>query len=330
VLHIAVDRRIQLTTSTHTDFKEIAQRVNQVIDEVEKVIIGKRETIMMLIASIMCNGHVLVEDVPGVGKTTLVKSLAKALGCSFKRIQFTPDLLPGDITGTPIFNQKTQEFEFRRGPVFAQFVLADEINRATPKTQSSLLECMEERQVTADGVTYQLPYPFFVVATENNVEYQGTYPLPEAQLDRFMMRLSIGYPGKTEESQIIDSQMVEHPLGSVISVLSSDEVVRVQQAVPGVFLETTLRDYIVEIVTATRHHPMIALGASPRGSLNLSHISRAVAGISGRDFVLPDDIKKLAEPVLAHRLILRPEARIRNITAKQIIGEILANTPVPA
>lgn len=323
-----IDRRTELTT-TQTSFQQTTHMVNQVIDEVEKAIIGKRDTIVLVMTSIMCGGHVLLEDVPGVGKTTLAKSLAKALGCSFKRIQFTPDLLPSDITGTAIYNQKNSEFEFRPGPVFAQFVLADEINRATPKTQSSLLECMEECQITADGVTYELPSPFFVIATENNIEYHGTYPLPEAQLDRFMMRLSIGYPALAQESQILDSQLVEHPLSLVRTVLSAESIVELQSAAKDVFLETTLRDYIVNIVSATRNHPMVFLGASPRGSLSLSHASRSYAAIMGRDFVLPDDIKRLAQPVLAHRLVLKPEARIRNITASNVVNEIINSVTVP-
>ena len=312
-----------------TDFKEVQRKVNQVIDEVETVIIGKRDTIALVLTSVLCNGHILIEDVPGVGKTTLAKALAKTLGCTFKRIQFTPDLLPADVTGTSVFNQKTTEFEFRRGPIFAQFVLADEINRSTPKTQSSLLECMEERQVTVDGITYPLPVPFFVIATENSVEYHGTYPLPEAQLDRFMMRLSVGYPGKSEESQVLESQTVEHPIVNVRTVLSSEEVLELQRAVKDVYLEPSLRDYIVELASATRAHPMVSLGASPRGSLNLSRAARALAALSGRGFVLPDDVKALAVTVLAHRLVLKPEARVRNIFASNIVEEIISKVAVP-
>ena len=310
-------------------FTDIAPNIDRVIDEVETVIIGKRNTIKLLLTAIMCNGHILIDDVPGVGKTTLAKSLAKTLGCTFKRIQFTPDLLPADVTGTSIFNQKTGEFEFRRGPIFAQFVLTDEINRATPKTQSSLLECMEERQVTVDGTTYSLPAPFFVIATENTLEYHGTYPLPEAQLDRFMIRLSVGYPEQAEESQILESQAVEHPLVNVRTILSAGEVLDLQRAVKNVYLEPSLREYIVDIVRATREHSMVALGASPRGSLNLSYASRSYAGISGRDFVLPDDVKALVEPVLAHRLILKPEARMRNVSAANVVDEVLSSVVVP-
>ncbi len=311
-------------------FKDIEQKANAVLDEIETVIIGKREVVRLVLSAVLCNGHILIEDVPGVGKTTLAKALARTLGCSFKRIQFTPDLLPADITGTSVFNQKTGEFEFRQGPVFAQFVLADEINRATPKAQSSLLECMEEKQVTVDGNTYPLPTPFFVIATENNVEYQGTYPLPEGQLDRFMIRISLGYPDGSQESLILDNHVVGHPLANARQVLSADEVAGLQLAVKDVFLETSLRDYIVEVVSATRAHPSVMLGASPRGSINLSQASRSMALLSGREYVLPDDIKTLAVPVLAHRLILKPEARMRRISPEDVVSEILSTAPVPA
>ena len=315
---------------TSVCLKEMEQRTNLVLDEIETVIVGKREVIRLALAAVLCNGHILIEDVPGVGKTTLAKTLAKTLGCTFKRIQFTPDLLPADITGTSIYNQKTGEFEFRRGPIFAQFVLADEINRATPKAQSSLLECMEEKQVTVDGNSYLLPCPFFVIATENNIEYQGTYPLPEGQLDRFMIRLSLGYPDSSEEALILDNQAIEHPLTNARQVLAADEVLGLQRAVKDVFLETSLRDYIVETVTATRSHPSVALGASPRGSINLSHASRSLALLSGREYVLPDDVKALAIPVLAHRLILKPEARMHKIKPEDVVAEILSTVPVPA
>jgi MoxR-like ATPase len=311
------------------DFTETERKINAVLDEVETVIIGKRRTISLVLTAILSNGHVLIDDVPGVGKTTLAKSLAKSLGCGFKRIQFTPDLLPADITGTSIFNQKTSEFEFRRGPIFAQFVLADEINRATPKTQSSLLECMEERQITADGVTYPLPAPFFVIATENTAEYHGTYPLPEAQLDRFMLRLSMGYPELAEEAQILDSQTMEHPLSKVRTILTLEEIAELQRAVKDVHLDPSVRDYIVQIVSATRSHAMVHLGVSPRGSLCLSHGARSFAAIAGRDFVAPDDVKALAIPVLAHRLILKPEARMKNITPADVVQEVVSSVPVP-
>lgn len=318
-----------MATTASTDFQEIERKVNQIIDEVETVIIGKRSIIRLVLASIVSDGHILIDDVPGVGKTTLAKSLAKALGCTFKRVQFTPDLLPADITGTSVFNQKTTEFEFRHGPIFAQFVLADEINRATPKTQSSLLECMEERQVTADGIAHPLPAPFFVIATENSVERYGTYPLPEAQLDRFMMRIAVGYPERSEESQIVESQTVEHPLVNVRTMLSPEEILGLQRAVKEAYLDPSVRDYIVEIVAATRNHPMVSLGASPRGSLNLSHAARSLAALSGRDFVLPDDVKALAVPVLAHRLLLKPEARIKQVSSAGLVEEIVSTVAVP-
>jgi MoxR-like ATPase len=314
---------------TAADYQIIADRINLVIDEIETVIIGKREVITLAMAAIMSNGHILIEDAPGLGKTTLAKSIAKVLGCTFKRIQFTPDLLPADITGTSIFNQKTGEFQFREGPIFAQVILADEINRATPKTQSSLLECMEEYQATIDGTTYPMQRPFYVIATDNTLGYSGTYPLPEGQLDRFMMRLDIGYPQKSQEAQILDSQTSEHPVNLLHPLLNPEEVLSLQGAMQSIHLETSLRDYIVDITTATRSHPAVALGASPRGSIALSHASRALAGISGRDFVIPDDIKTLAVPVLAHRLVLKPDAKIKHNSSADIIKEILAKVAVP-
>lgn len=317
------------TTLSSADIFESTKRINNILDEVETVIIGKRHTIMLVITAILCNGHILIEDVPGVGKTTLAKSLAKTLGCSFKRIQFTPDLLPSDITGTSIFNQKTTEFEFRPGPIFAQFIIADEINRATPKTQSSLLECMGEKQVTIDGNTYPMPKPFFVIATQNNIEHYGTYQLPEAQMDRFLMRLSIGYPNHAEEALIIDSQIGGHPIENIKQVISADDVIKLQNLVSSVYIDSVLRDYIIQLVSATREHPMVTLGSSPRGSLFLANASKALAIANTRSFVLPDDIKELAVPVLAHRLILKPEARIKNITSEHVIGDILTKIPVP-
>jgi len=303
--------------------------MRRVAEAIETVIVGKREAVDMALTAFLAGGHVLIEDIPGVGKTTLAKALARALGLVFKRVQFTPDLLPADITGTTIFNQKTAQFEFREGPVFAHIVLADEINRATPKTQSSLLECMEEQQVTTDGITYALPHPFFVIATENHIESHGTYPLPEAQLDRFLLRLSLGYPNAAEESRILAQQTRQRPLDSLLPVTSRDEILRLQDAARSVFVAPALRDYIVALVGATRTHPQAALGASPRGSLGLLHAAQAYAAVSGRTFVLPDDIKRLAAPVLAHRLILRPESRVRRVTGQAIIEEILTRLPVP-
>ena len=303
--------------------------MRNVADQIETVIVGKRPAVEMALTAFLAGGHLLIEDIPGVGKTTLAKALARALGLVFKRVQFTPDLLPADITGTTIFNQKTAQFEFREGPIFANIVLADEINRATPKTQSSLLECMEEQQVTTDGITYILPHPFFVIATENHIESHGTYPLPEAQLDRFLLRLSLGYPDAAEESRILDQQTRLKPLASLEPVTSREEILRLQDECRAVFVAPALRDYIVALVGATRVHPMTALGASPRGSLGLLHASQAYAAVSGRTYVQPDDIKRLAVPVLAHRLILRPETRVKRITGPALIQEILSRVPVP-
>jgi MoxR-like ATPase len=308
---------------------ETAERIRQVVDHVETVIVGKRETVELAVVALLCNGHLLIEDIPGVGKTTLAKTLALSLGCSFKRIQFTPDLLPADITGTSIFNQKNQDFEFRQGPVFANIVLADEINRATPKTQAALLECMEEVQVTSDGVTHILPRPFFVIATQNNIEHAGTYQLPEAQLDRFLMRVGIGYPTQEDERRILDSQMYAHPLASVRPILSADELLALQAAVRSVFVHTSVQGYIVEITTATRSHNQIEVGASPRGSLSLLHAAQAHAATQGRSFVLPDDVKQLAPYVLSHRVVLSPEARARGMEDTAIITDILNRIPVP-
>jgi MoxR-like ATPase len=303
--------------------------MRQVADQIETVIVGKRPAVEMALTAFLAGGHVLIEDIPGVGKTTLAKALARALGLVFKRVQFTPDLLPADITGTTIFNQKTAQFEFREGPVFANIVLADEINRATPKTQSSLLECMEEQQVTTDGITYILPHPFFVIATENHIESHGTYPLPEAQLDRFLLRLSLGYPDAAEESRILEQQTRLKPLASLEAVTNREEILRLQEEARAVFVAPALRDYIVAVVGATRVHPMTALGASPRGSLGLLHAAQAYAAVQGRTYVQPDDIKRLAVPVLAHRLILRPETRVKRITGASLIEEILSRIPVP-
>jgi MoxR-like ATPase len=307
----------------------LSSRALNVIETVETAIVGKRQTIQSAFAILLTNGHLLIEDIPGVGKTTLAKALAKTIGCDFKRVQFTPDMLPSDITGTSIFNQKAGEFEFRPGPVFANIVLADEINRSTPKTQAALLECMEERQVTVDGITYRLPSPFFVIATQNNIEMSGTYPLPEAQLDRFAARLSIGYPGRSDEMKILENQMRSRPVDSIQPVMSAEEVVQLQRAVRDIHIDTSLRQYILEIVTATRSHPAIALGASPRGSLALLYASQALAAVTGREYVTPDDIKAMAVPVLAHRIIVRPEQRIKGVTAQSILTELLQRTPVP-
>ncbi len=301
----------------------------ELIRNVEKVIVGKHDQIELTIIALICQGHLLIEDVPGVGKTVLAKSIAKSIGCIFKRVQFTPDLLPSDVTGVSIYNQKTSEFEYRPGPVISQILLADEINRATPKTQSSLLEAMEERQVTVDAVTYKLPRPFIVLATENPIEYEGTFPLPEAQLDRFLMRLSLGYPSKHDEVQILDGQRKVHPLSEISQVVGADELEALQESVKEIYVDGSVKEYIVNIVSATRHHDEVYLGASPRGSLALYRTVQALAGLRDRDYVIPDDVKYLAEHVLAHRLIVSPAARLRNVEARSIVQDILGTIPVP-
>ncbi len=296
---------------------------------VEKVIIGKHEAIQQTLLALLCQGHLLIEDVPGVGKTMLARAIAKSIGCTFRRIQFTPDMLPSDVTGVSVFNQKTREFEFRPGPIMAQIVLTDEINRATPKTQSALLEAMEEHQVTVDGETYIMEKPFLVMATQNPIEYEGTFPLPEAQLDRFMLRISLGYPSPGNEVAILDSQQHRHPIESISQVASVEELLEAQKTTQEVYVDPLIKEYIVKLVTATREHPDIYLGASPRGSLALYHTGRALAAVQNRDYVIPDDIKILAEPTLAHRLIVSPSARIKDVNPKTVIREIAQSIPVP-
>ena len=306
--------------------KALADRV---IENVERVIIGKRREVELSLIALICRGHALIEDIPGVGTTTLAKTLARSLGCTFKRIQFTPDLLPADITGVSIYNQSNATFEFREGPIIAQIVLADEINRATPKTQSALLEAMEERQVTADGVTHALPEPFLVLATQNPIEYEGTFPLPEAQLDRFLLRITLGYPSKEEEVAIINMQQSEHPVDSVGQVVSTEEVFQLQAAAREVYVDALIKEYVVNLSSATRSHEAIYLGASPRGSLGLFRAAQAKALLEGRDYTLPDDVKDLAGAVLSHRLIVNPASRMKDITGASILTEILDRVPVP-
>ncbi|MBM3127047.1 MAG: MoxR family ATPase [Chloroflexi bacterium] len=309
---------------------QIVQTLAQKISaNVERVILGKHNEVELALIALLCQGHLLIEDVPGVGKTMLTRALAKSLGCSFKRIQFTPDMLPTDVTGVSVFNQKSREFEFRPGPVHAQIVLTDEINRATPKTQSALLECMEERQVTVDGITYPMPQPFLVMATQNPIEYEGTFPLPEAQLDRFMLRLHLGYPAPQDEMAMLDAQQFAHPIDQIDQVARADELTHAQRAVKDVYIDALVKEYILALIEATRKHPDIYLGASPRGSLALYKTAQARAAIQGRAYVIPDDIKALAGAALAHRLIVSPAARLKNVDARAVVDELLHSVAVP-
>src|SRR5512147_2648779 len=311
------------------DSMEAVQKfVVPLVENVEKVIVGKRQAIEFIIVALLCEGHVLLEDVPGSGKTMLARAIASSLGSSFKRIQCTPDLLPNDITGVSVFNQKSGEFEFKPGPIFVNILLADEINRATPRTQAALLEAMQEQQVTADGVTRDLPRPFLVLATLTPIEYEGTFPLPEAPLDRFLMRLSIGYPARKEERQILLNLWREHPITKLGKVVDGYDLSSLQKRVWDVTVDATLQDYIVALAEATRNHPDLLLGVSPRGSLAMLKAAQALAAIRGRDYVTPDDIKVLVPLTLSHRLILKPEAELRGRTALSILEDILEKTPL--
>ncbi len=308
---------------------EIQSFTEKLISNIEKVIIGKRNAVELAIISLLCQGHLLIEDVPGVGKTVLARSIAKSLGCEFSRIQFTPDMLPSDVTGVSIYNQVSTQFEFRPGPIMAQIVLSDEINRATPKTQAALLEAMEEHQITVDGITHKLPKPFMVLATQNPIEYEGTFPLPEAQLDRFLIRLRLGYPDINDEINIMERQQFQHPVNDLQQVAPADELLQAQEAIKSIYVAPIVKHYIVELTHQTRQHADVYLGASPRGSLALFRTGQALAAMQGRDYVLPDDIKTLVKPALAHRVILGPAARLRDLSSDQVLDEIMSIVPVP-
>ena len=302
----------------------------EIVENVSKVIVGKKSIVEYALSAVVAQGHILIEDVPGVGKTMLAKSISASIGCSFKRIQFTPDLLPSDIVGISIYNQRTGEFQFRAGPVMAQMVLVDEINRATPKTQSALLEAMEELQVSVDGDSRTLDRPFVVIATQNPIEYEGTFPLPEAQLDRFLMRISLGYPSFAEEMSIIEQQEQVHPINELRSVATPEDIIDLQEACKNIYVDNTVREYIVSLIDATRNHENVSLGASPRASLGMFRAARGLAILRDRDYVIPDDIKELAYAVLAHRLILSPSARMRGLHTGQIISNLLESVPIPS
>ena len=307
----------------------IHETMNRVLDNVDKVIVGKRDVAELVLAAMLCEGHVLLEDVPGIGKTTLAKAVARSAGCSFSRLQFTPDLLPSDVTGVSYYNQKTQEFEFRPGPVMSQILLADEINRATPRTQSALLEAMQERQITVDGVTYPLPRPFLVLATQNPIELEGTFPLPEAQVDRFLIKVALGYPTEEEENTILLRFQSEDPLETLEPVMDAEQWVTLRDAARQIRVEASVREYVVKIVRGTREHSSVMLGASPRGALSLYRMAQAMAGIRGRDFVLPDDVKALYPHVLGHRIILSTQTRLRGRRPADILAEVVESIPVP-
>ncbi|MEO6043380.1 MAG: MoxR family ATPase [Tepidiformaceae bacterium] len=304
----------------------VAERI---IANVGQVIVGKERELRLAVTALICGGHMLIEDVPGVGKTMLARAIAVSTGCEFRRIQFTPDLLPSDITGVSIFNQKTGDFEFRGGPIIAQVVLADEVNRATPKTQSALLEAMEERQVTVDGVTHKMPAPFMVMATQNPIEYEGTFPLPEAQVDRFIIRIFLGYPSPTDEVLVLDQQQITHPVETIKQVTDANEILQLQRAVKEIYVDPLIKQYIVGLANATREHESVYLGASPRGSLALFRTSQAKALLEARDFVTPDDVKELALVALGHRIILSPGAKVKGVTVGDVVANCLARVPVP-
>jgi MoxR-like ATPase len=308
---------------------DVAAVAGKIITNIEKVIIGKRPQLTLALAAYLCEGHILLEDVPGVAKTMLARALARSVSCTFKRLQCTPDLLPTDVTGVSIFNQKTTEFEFRPGPIFAQTLLADEINRATPRTQSALLEAMAERRVTADGNTYTLKPPFLVIATQNPIDQEGTFPLPEAQLDRFLVRLSLGYPSIEEESELLLRLQKGHPIDDLPPVAKAEDILGAQESIRNIHVDDKVRNYILKITHATREHEDVLLGASPRASIALFRTAQALAAIGGRDFAIPDDVKRMAQPILAHRIILKPESRLRKRTPNALVHEIVSEVAVP-
>ncbi|MDP6057678.1 MAG: MoxR family ATPase [Pirellulaceae bacterium] len=311
---------------TVADVQGVAKKV---IANVEQAIVGKRQQLIMSLVAWFCEGHILLEDVPGVAKTMLARALARSVGCSFKRVQCTPDLLPSDVTGASIFNQKNAEFEFRPGPVFAQIVLADEINRTTPRTQASLLEAMAESRVTVDGITHDLAPPFLVVATQNPVDHEGTFPLPEAQLDRFLMKFSLGYPNFDDELKMLEMLQHAHPLDSLEPVIQAEELIECQNDVREIHVDIKVQQYLMQIVHLSREHEDLALGGSPRASIALFRTAQAMAAIRGRNYVQPDDVKRIAPPVMTHRFILRPESRLRKVTAEQVVQDIIDEIAVP-
>jgi MoxR-like ATPase len=310
-------------------YESYQPQLKKVVDNVENVMVGKRQATELSIVGLLTGGHILLEDVPGVGKTMMVRSIAQSVGAKFNRIQFTPDLLPSDLTGVSIYNQKNMEFEFRAGPLMGNIVLADEINRTSPKTQSALLEAMEEQSITVDGFTHKLPEPFFVMATQNPIEYEGTYPLPEAQLDRFLLKINMGYPTASEEMQVLSRNEKHQPIDELTAVLNLDDLLKLQEQVKSIYVEESIKQYIIDLVIRTRKHSGIHLGVSPRGSLALMKTAQAYALLLNREYVVPDDIKYLAKSVLCHRIILKPEARFDGYTPEKVVEEILERTPVP-
>jgi MoxR-like ATPase len=311
---------------THLTFAQFSQAVQE---NIARVVVGKRDVVELLLVALLADGHVLLEDVPGIGKTTLAKALARSVDCSFARIQFTPDLLPSDVTGINYFNQKAQEFQFRAGPVFSQVLLADEINRATPRTQAALLEAMQERQATIDGQTLPLPHPFLVLATQNPIELEGTFPLPEAQLDRFMLQLQLGYPTLEEETAILERYERRNPLVDLQPVVTADQLLALREEVTGVHVSDAIRSYLLQVVRTTREHPLVVLGVSPRGTLALFRAAQALAALRGRDFVIPSDIQVLCPALLTHRIHISPQTRLRGRTPQQIVADITEQVPVP-